>query len=264
MRFRLPTPRHLLCSLMLLPAFAFRSRCRRATRRRRHRRAHRVARARASNRTRPDGPRSSASRRARTAARGRPGSWTAPPSSRPTRHILVDGTGPHHGWITMTQGPDQVVFAWKGPGHDRGGGRQDHREAVRGDLEDPFEGPAATPAPAGTAVHRPVHLGDRVGHRVEGYDRPVNALSLARAAPRPAQIIDLSARPERPHDARAVDSPSRRQRRRSGRPPRGGRRPAPSRPSTRPIRRSCSAPASFPGRRRRRPAPARSAPSPQT
>ena len=27
---------------------------------------------------------------------------------------LVDGTGPHHGWVTMTQGPDRVVFEWKG------------------------------------------------------------------------------------------------------------------------------------------------------
>lgn len=27
---------------------------------------------------------------------------------------LVDGTGPHHGTITMSQGADQVVFAWTG------------------------------------------------------------------------------------------------------------------------------------------------------
>ncbi len=27
---------------------------------------------------------------------------------------LVNGTGPHHGWITMSKGADAVVFAWKG------------------------------------------------------------------------------------------------------------------------------------------------------
>jgi hypothetical protein len=27
---------------------------------------------------------------------------------------LVNGTGPHHGSITMSEGTDQVVFAWKG------------------------------------------------------------------------------------------------------------------------------------------------------
>jgi hypothetical protein len=27
---------------------------------------------------------------------------------------LVNGTGPHHGWVTMMQGADRVVFEWKG------------------------------------------------------------------------------------------------------------------------------------------------------